>query len=117
MGLAVGLLLGAAIPAVALSTIDAKQNRKIRALKARVAVIENAPDTTTGLADEVNNLKDRANWADANINHLYNKTNNLDGNGVYYGVVRRWQVFLGDNDECVNAQPRNATWNNSRLSC
>ena len=117
VGLIIGLLLGLSIPAMAISYIDAKQKRQIKALKARVAVIEDAPNTTTGLADEVATLKNRADWQANDISYLYNRTGNLDGNGVYYGVVRRWQVKLSENDGCSNGQPRGATWDSGNLSC
>ena len=117
MALIIGLLLGISIPAIALSTIDAKQNRKIRALKARVAVIENAPDTTTGLADEVEQLKNKTNSHDDSINALYNYTSRMGWDGSYNGKVGPGQVVLGENHPCLNGQPRNATWNSSQLWC
>jgi len=138
MALIIGLLLGISIPAIALSRIDAKQKRQIRALKARIAVIENAPDTTTGLADNIAALKGRVDEHDGrltglredvlgiderlenhgnNFGYLFARTNQIDGNGVYYGVVRRSQVRLGENDGCANGQPRAATWDGGNLSC
>lgn len=124
MALIIGLLLGLSIPAIALSNIDAKQKRQIKYLKgradnlaSRLKVIENAPDTTTGLADDVNNLKWRINGHDDSIDALYHYTGKLGWDGNYNGKVGPGQVVLGDNHPCTNGQPRQATWNTNQLYC
>ncbi len=152
MALIIGLLLGISIPAIAISGVNRRQNkrivalekkaksqsRRIHALALRVGVIEQAPDTTTGLADNIAALKGRVDEHDGrltglredvlgiderlenhgnNFGYLFARTNQIDGNGVYYGVIRRSQVRLGENDGCANGQPRAATWDGGNLSC
>ena len=131
MALVIGLLLGLSIPAIAISAVDRRQGKRIKALEARadkqsrrinslvsrVEIIENAPDTTTGLADDVAALKNRVDWHGDDINLLFTRTGSLDSNGVYYGVIRRGQVRLSEGDACANGQPRAAIWNSGDLSC
>ena len=87
------------------------------ALADRVTTIEQAPDTTTGLADDVNTLKNRVSGNDSDISFLFNKTGSLDSNGTYHGKVGPGQVVLGDNHACTNGQPRAAMWNSNQLWC
>ena len=124
MTLIVGLLLGAAIPAVAIGTVDKKQAKQIKKLKARVTAladrvgtIEAAPDTTTGLADDVEQLKNRVGNHSGDIDTLYRYTTKLGYDGNYNGTVGPSQVTLGQNHPCTNGQPRNAMWSSGQLWC
>ena len=97
-------LIGALLFALAPASADrSRLKQRVAALEKRVEVLEEGAQGGAGIRSE--------------LDYLYRVNSNLDTNGRYWGVVRRFQIRLDEDDSCTNNQPRQATWDNSRLYC
>jgi hypothetical protein len=69
------------------------------------------------LAEQVQRLRRRVRTLEQDQGYLQQQASQLDSNGTYYGVIRRWQVRLGEDSRCLNGMPRNAVWDGGELAC